>query len=93
MSFTAFVSEGATLTVLLQSLNITTGTAALVTFAGLVKGLVGLYQVNFLVPDSTTPDPEMKISLNQNLIIFGSVTQFDIISNTVSFPVAEAPAE
>ena len=93
VSFTASVSEGATLTALLQSLNITNGTPASVTFAGLVKGAVGLYQVNFLVPDSITPDPETKLSLAQNLIIFGSVTQFDIISNTVVFPVAEAPAQ
>ncbi len=93
VSFTASVSEGATLTVLLQSLNITTGTPAQVTFAGLVKGAVGLYQVNFLVPASVTPDPKTKLSLTQNLIIFGSVTQFDIISNTVSFPVVESPAE
>ncbi len=93
VSFTASVSVGATLTVLLQSLNITTGTPAQVTFAGLVKGFVGLYQVNFLVPESITPDLNTKLTLIQNLIIFGSVTRFDIVSNTVSFPVAEAPAE
>ena len=78
---------------LLQSLNITFGSPALVTFAGLVKGAVGLYQVNFLVPDSITPDPNTRLTLTQNLIIFGSVTQFDIISNAVQFSIAEAPAE
>ncbi|MCH7977965.1 MAG: hypothetical protein IH935_03170, partial [Acidobacteria bacterium] len=93
VSFTASVSEGATLTVLLQSLNITFGSSALVTFAGLVKGAVGLYQVNFLVPASITPDPNTRLTLTQNLIIFGSVTQFDIISNAVQFAIAEAPAE
>ena len=93
VSFSASVSEGSTLAVLLQSVDINSGTVVLVTFAGLVKGLVGLYQVNFLVPESITPDPNIRLKLTQNLIIFGSVTQFDIISNSVSFPVAEAPAE
>ena len=74
-------------------MNITSGTSASVTFAGLVKGWVGLYQVNFLVPASITPDLNTKLMLTQNLIIFGSVTQFNIVSNTVSFPVAAPLAE
>lgn len=93
VSFTAFVSEGATLTALLQSQSITSGTSALVAFAGLVKGMVGLYQVTFLVPESLEANPRTKLTLTQNLIIFGSVSQFNIISNTAVFPVAAPPAQ
>ena len=93
VSFTASVSEGATLTVRLQSQNITSGTSTLVTFAGLAKGAVGLYQVTFRLPDSLEANPQTKLTLTQNLIIFGSVSQFNIISNTAVFPVAAPPAQ
>lgn len=64
-----------------------TGTA--ISFSGLVKGTVGLYQVNFKVPSDAVANPATKLTLKQNLIIFGSISEFDIFSNTVSFPVGE----
>ncbi len=74
--------------VLVRSTSTTGSTFAGVTFAGPVEGLVGLYQVNFTVPSDATADPATKLTVIQNQIIFGSVTQFDILSNIVTFPVA-----
>jgi len=70
--------------------NKTTGsTGTSVAFAGLVKGTVGLYQVNFAVPSDAAANSTTKLTLKQNLIILGSVSEFDIFSNTVTFPVGE----
>jgi hypothetical protein len=60
-----------------------------VSFSGLTKGTVGIGQVSFLVPSDAKADPATKLTLKQNLIIFGSVSEFDIFSNTVTFPVGE----
>ena len=71
VTFSASVSEGDTLTARTRSQNRTTGVPALVPSARLVKGAVGLYQVNFTVPDTIDPNPETKLTLIQNLIVFG----------------------
>ena len=74
----------------LTSSNKTTGSAGTaVSFSGLTKGTVGIGQVSFLVPSDAKADPATKLTLKQNLIIFGSVSEFDIFSNTVTFPVGE----
>jgi phage tail sheath gpL-like len=76
------------LLVLVRSAQTTGSAFAGVTFAGPVEGLVGLYQVNFTVPSEATTDPATKLTVIQNQIVFGSVTQYDILSNIVTFPVA-----
>jgi hypothetical protein len=68
-------------------LETTDSVAVGVNFAGPVKGTVGLYQVNFTVPSDAPDNPATKLAFFQNLIIFGSVTQFDIFSNQVTFAV------
>ncbi|MBI3896445.1 MAG: hypothetical protein HY313_11000 [Acidobacteria bacterium] len=64
-----------------------------ISFAGLQSGTVGLYQVNFTVPSNIQPNPKAALRLRQNLIIFGSISQFNIFSNPVEFPIAAAPTE
>jgi phage tail sheath gpL-like len=70
-----------------RSLTTTDSQALSVQFAGPVKGTAGLYQVNFTLPSTAPAEPATKLTLSQNLIIFGSVTNFDIFSNQVTFPV------
>jgi uncharacterized protein (TIGR03437 family) len=93
ITFSVSFSSGATLGALTQSAEQSEALGTSVSFAGLVKGTVGLYQVNFVVPESAPTRPDTKLTLKQNLIIFGSVSNFDIFSNTVVFPVADPPAQ
>jgi phage tail sheath gpL-like len=93
ITFSVSLSPGATLSALTASAQLSEALPASVSFAGLVKGTVGLYQVNFQVPESAPAKPDTKLTLSQNLIIFGSVSNFDIFSNTVTFPVADPPAQ
>ncbi|OFV97820.1 MAG: hypothetical protein A3H28_10815 [Acidobacteria bacterium RIFCSPLOWO2_02_FULL_61_28] len=95
------VSEGATLTIGFEPPHLAPGSAkatntvtanvgatnAAVSFAGLVRGTVGLYQVDFSVPSDAKPDPAAILTLYQNLIVFGSVTGTNIFSNPVTFPI------
>lgn len=97
------VSEGATLTMEFEPPHLTAGNAkvsntvtakvgeatAAVSFAGLVRGTVGLYQVNFTVPSDAKTNPEATLVLYQNLIVFGSVTGTNIYSNPVTFPISQ----
>ncbi|MBI3933300.1 MAG: LysM peptidoglycan-binding domain-containing protein [Acidobacteria bacterium] len=72
-----------------RSTTTTDSLAALVQFAGPVKGTAGLYQINFTVPSAATTNSVTKISFSQNLIVFGSVTDINIFSNRVTFPVVK----
>ena len=101
--YSASVTPTGTLAALLDSQHLTPGVATVtntvkayigdttvgVSFAGLTEGAVGLYQVNFTVPDSIQPNPQATLTLDQTLIIFGSVTPASISSNTVEFPIGE----
>ena len=103
ITYSAFVSPEDTLEVLLDSQHLLPGmaqvvnpvsafigeTAVSVTFAGLVRGQVGLYQVNFTVPASLQATPNAQLTLKQNLVVLGSATSIDIFSNTVEFPVGQ----
>ncbi len=91
--FTATLSAGSTL-ILVPRYNQTSGsTLTAVSFSGLVEGTVGLYQVNFAVPADAEPNPSAELTLFQNLIVFGSVTQTNIFSNPATFPIGQAPEE
>ncbi len=90
ITFASDVPFGSPTFVRVQSNQTSGAGGALVSFAGLVKGGVGLYQINFQLPEATEPNPETKLTFSQNLIIFGSVSVFDIFSNTVTFPVVAA---
>jgi phage tail sheath gpL-like len=91
IAFTATVPTGSTL-ILVPLSNLTTGsTASVVSFAGLVPGSVGLYQVNFSVPADAQPNSAAELFLFQNLIVFGSVTETNIFSNVATFPIGQAP--
>ena len=81
--------SGGSLLVIARSITTTDSVAAGVLFAGPVKGAVGLYRIDFTVPSDATTNPTAKISFSQNLIVFGSVTQFNIFSNRVTFPVVK----
>ncbi|HWP84075.1 MAG TPA: hypothetical protein VNN17_02705, partial [Terriglobia bacterium] len=84
---TTVTPADATLFALSTSAETTESTQVAVSFAGPVKGFAGLYQVNFTVPTDAPDNPATKLTIFQNLIVFGSVTQFDIFSNRVTFPV------
>jgi len=93
ITFNAELSPGTTL-ILVPRSNVTSGsTATIVSFAGLVEGTVGLYQVNFAVPSDAEPNPAAELFLFQNLIVFGSVTETDIFSNVATFPIGTAPTQ
>ena len=92
ITFSSSLSPGATLLVLTQSSQSTDATSVPVTFAGLVKGSVGLYQVNFTLPDTIQPNPSETLTLSQNLVVLGSATSVDIFSNSVEFPIGEPPS-
>ncbi|MBI4443928.1 MAG: hypothetical protein HY649_11205 [Acidobacteria bacterium] len=92
ITFSSSVSPGATLLVLTQSLQSTDAISVPVAFAGLVKGSVGLYQVNFTLPDTIQPNPSETLTLSQNLVVLGSATSFDIFSNSVDFPIGKPPS-
>jgi uncharacterized protein (TIGR03437 family) len=93
ITFNSSLSPGATL-ILVPRSNLTSGsTATLVSFAGLVQGTVGLYQVNFAVPADAAPNPSAELYLYQNLIVFGSVTETDIFSNVATFPIGPKPTQ
>ena len=70
-----------------RSATTTESLPASVEFAGPVKGTAGLYRINFTVPTNAPVEPNTKLLFRQNLIIFGSVTEFNIFSNSVTFPV------
>lgn len=90
IGFTASLSpSNGTLLPIPRSTTTTDAAAAPVLFAGPVKGTVGLYQINFTVPTDAATNPATKITFVQNLIVFGSVTSFDIFSNKVTFPVVK----
>ena len=93
ITFTATLSAGSTLILVPQSTQTSGSTLTAVTFSGLVEGNVGLYQVNFAVPADAVPNPAAELILFQNLIVFGSVTQTNIFSNPVTFPIGQAPEE
>jgi uncharacterized protein (TIGR03437 family) len=89
VTFKVTFSTDSTISAVSQATNSQAATVAGVSFAGPVKGGVGLYQINFTVPSDQAPNPATKFSLSQNLIVFGSVTERNIFSNTVTFPVGE----
>ena len=89
ITFTVAVPEGSSLIAITRSNETTNAITAPVAFAGLVKGSAGLYQVNFTVPDTVQPSPNAALIIRQNLIVFGSVTEFNIFSNPVEFPIGE----
>ncbi len=91
--FTATLSAGSTLILIPQSNQTSGSTLTAVSFSGLVEGTVGLYQVNFAVPADAEPNPSAELTLFQNLIVFGSVTQTNIFSNPATFPIGQAPEE
>ena len=61
-----------------------------VSFAGPTVGFAGLYQVNFTLPTDIAVNPKAALILRQTLVIFGSSTLFDIISNPAEFPIVAA---
>ena len=87
ITFTTTQSAGATLIVFPQSTTTTGSEAATVNYARLVAGSVGLYQVNFTVPTDQAVNPAQILTLTQNLIVFGSTTGTNIVSNDVTFPI------
>ncbi len=89
ITFRIIVPTTSTLLAATDSTTTTGSTGTSVSFAGLLKGSVGVYQVYFTVPANAAPNPVTKFSLQQNLIILGSVSEFDIFSNIVTFPVGE----
>jgi uncharacterized protein (TIGR03437 family) len=89
IGFSVSLSKNATLILRSSSATSIDAVPAALSFAGPVKGSVGLYQVNFTVPSDAVTNPVTKVSFKQNLIVFGSVTNFDIFSNTVTFPVVK----
>lgn len=92
IGFTVSISPATgTLLAISRSTTTTDSLPAPVEFAGPVKGTAGIYQINFTVPAEAPVNPSTKVIFNQNLIVFGSVTEFNIFSNTVTFPVAASP--
>jgi uncharacterized protein (TIGR03437 family) len=89
ITFSPSLSSPTTLIVLTRSAETSGSQAAIVSFAGLVPGSVGLYQVNFTVPSDAKPNPAAQLTFHQNLIVFGSVTETDIFSNPVTFPIGQ----
>ena len=89
ITFSTLLSSLTTLIVLTRSTQTSGSQATLVSFAGLVPGSVGLYQVNFAVPSDAKPNPAAQLTFHQNLIVFGSVTETDIFSNPVTFPIGQ----
>ena len=87
VTFTVTLSPGSTLIAVPQSTTNTGSESASVTFAGMVSGYVGLYQVNFTVPTDQAANCAQILNLSQNLIVFGSTTATDIVSNDVTFPI------
>ncbi len=87
ITFEASAPFGQALIVAPQSATTTNSESAAVTFAGLVKGSVGLYQVIITLPSDLTANSATILTLTQNLIVFGSTTSTNIISNEVTFPV------
>jgi uncharacterized protein (TIGR03437 family) len=77
----------ATLLPVARSTTTTDSTSASVVFAGPVKGAAGLDQINFTVPSTATENADTKVTFVQNLIVFGSVTNNNIYSAPVTFPV------
>lgn len=89
ITFSTSLSSLTTLIALTRSTETSGSQAALVNFAGLVPGGVGLYQVNFVVPSDAKPNPAAQLTFHQNLIVFGSVTETNIFSNPVTFPIGQ----
>jgi hypothetical protein len=89
ITFSTSLSSLTTLIALTRSTQTSGSQASLVSFAGLVPGGVGLYQVNFAVPSDAKPNPAAQLTFHQNLIVFGSVTETDIFSNPVTFPIGQ----
>ncbi len=89
ITFTASVSADATLILLPRSTQTSGSSATIVSFAGLVPGTVGLYQVKFTVPSDAESNPAAELILHQNLIVFGSVTETNIFSNPATFPIVK----
>ncbi|MBI4460353.1 MAG: hypothetical protein HY648_09890 [Acidobacteria bacterium] len=79
---------GELLTLTLSDTNVVDAT---VVFAGPLNGTVGIYEVRFTLPETIEPNPKAALRLRQNLIVFGSITEFDIFSNFVEFPIEAAP--
>jgi hypothetical protein len=89
ITYRIVLPSSTSLAALTSSTKTSGSTGTTISFAGLAKGTVGLYQVKFQVPSDAAANPATKLTLRQNLIIFGSVSEFDIFSNTVTFPVGE----
>ena len=87
ISFEVVQTGGTALIVVPSSNTNTNSESASVNFAGLVGGNVGLYQVNFTLPTDLTANAATVLTLTQNLIVFGSTTSTNIVSNAVTFPV------
>ncbi|OFW10056.1 MAG: hypothetical protein A3G20_03565 [Acidobacteria bacterium RIFCSPLOWO2_12_FULL_59_11] len=88
ITFSVSASPAADLLMLTRSTTDTVNVSVI--FAGPLNGTVGLYQVVFALPDTIEPNPKAALWLKQNLIIFGSISEFDIFSNPVEFPIAAA---
>lgn len=87
IGFSASASVGSTLTVFVAG-NVPTNTVGVaVASAQMLRGLIGLYSVTFTLPLDLPSNPETVLVISQNLIVFGSVTQFNINSNPVTFAV------
>ena len=87
IGFSANASVGSTTTVFVQG-NVPTNFQTVgVGAAEMVRGVVGLYRVTFTLPLDLPTNNETVLALSQNLIVFGSVTQFNINSNSVTFAV------
>ena len=80
-------AKTATLLVFPRSATTTDSEAITITFAGPVKGSVGLDQINFTVPTDAPDNSDTLVTFLQNLIVFGSVTNFNVYSAPITFPV------
>ena len=53
----------------MSALKITLGAASvdrsLIKYAGLTPYSAGLYQINLVIPPNLTPDPEIRVSINE----------------------------
>jgi phage tail sheath gpL-like len=87
IGFSASVSVGSTVTVFVSGRVPTNTVNVAVVSAQMVRDSIGLYSVTFTLPLDLPTNPETILEISQNLIVFGSVTQFNITSNPVTFAV------
>jgi uncharacterized protein (TIGR03437 family) len=87
IGFSASASVGSTVTVFVSGRVPTNTVNVAVVSAQMLRGSIGLYSVTFTLPLDLPPNSETVLAISQNLIVFGSVTQFNINSNPVTFAV------